>query len=96
MEVPMLDEEEFAEIALLYSEAIEGVKRFREASGADLKHPAIEDFFRQVQERYEQQTGCNESNQNAIMHHRLSLYGSPCGKCGKLLRTPNAKLCGTA
>jgi hypothetical protein len=90
----MLDEEEYAEIAGLYTGAIQGLKRFREHSGADLKHPAVGEFFRPVRERYEQLTGLRETNENAILHHRLSLFGPPCKHCGKPLRTPKAKLCG--
>lgn len=90
----MLDEQEFAEIANLYSEAMKQTKRFREASGADLKHPTVSEFFCPLRERYEQLTAFKESNHNAIMHHRLQLYGPPCKRCGKPLRTPKAKLCG--
>ena len=95
MEVPMLDEDEFDKIARLYSEAMNGVKRFRETSGADLKHPSIDDIYRPVREYCEQLTGMKESNQNAIIHHRLALYGPPCKRCGKPLRTPNARVCGS-
>lgn len=42
---------------------------------------------------YERQTGYCETNINAIWHHRIALYGPPCKKCGKPLRTPKAKLC---
>ena len=95
MQVPMLDEEEFAEVAQLYSEAFRQVKRFRETSDTDLKHPTVDELFRPVRDKYKRLTGIKESNQNAIMHHRISLYGPPCKFCGRPLRTPKAKLCGS-
>jgi len=44
---------------------------------------------------YERITGYRETNFAAIWHHRLALYGPPCKSCGKPLRTPQAKLCGS-
>jgi len=44
---------------------------------------------------YERITGYRETNPNAIYHHRLAMYGPPCKHCGKPLRTPQAKLCGS-
>lgn len=38
-------------------------------------------------------TGFNETNINAVWHHRISLYGPPCPQCGKVLRTPVAFKC---
>ena len=73
----MLDEAEFAEIAHLYSAAFQNVKRFREESGANLKHPTVDELFRPVSERYAQLTGFKESNANAIMHHRFRSMARP-------------------
>ena len=95
IEVPMLDEVEFADVVKHYSEAMKETKRFRLESGASLRHPNIDDFFKPVRDRYEQLTGTKETNHNAIMHHRISMYGPPCAHCDKPLRTPTAKLCGS-
>ena len=51
--------------------------------------------FGPVLNEYERITGFHETNINALYHHRSSLYGSPCGNCGKPLRRPQAKMCGT-
>jgi hypothetical protein len=42
---------------------------------------------------YEHMTGYREYNVNALFHHRLSLYGPPCPKCAKPLRTSRATFC---
>jgi hypothetical protein len=89
----MLNEEEYAEVSRLYSGGIRATKEFRERWGVPLKDALTEERFRPVRDAYERLTGMKESNQNAIMHHRLSLYGPPCKNCHKPLRTPRAKLC---
>lgn len=42
---------------------------------------------------YQEITGFQESNPNALWHHRINLYGPPCDACGKPLRTEHAKFC---
>lgn len=93
MEVPMLDEEEFAVVGKLYSEGMKATKEFREKHNLPLSECPIDERFRPVREAYERMTGMVESNHNAIMHHRISIYGSPCERCGKPLRTPRASFC---
>ena len=93
-DVPMLDEEEFVVVSRLYSEAIRGTKEFRERWGIPLNNVLIEERFRPVREEYERLTGMKDCHENAIMHHRISLYGPPCRHCQRPLRTPKAKLCG--
>lgn len=79
----MLDEEEYASVHRLYAEAMRLPLR-----------KSQEDRFAPLLKRYAELTGMKESNHNAVMHHRLSLYGPPCRACGEPLRTPRAKYCG--
>ena len=92
--VPMLDEDEFASVADVYNDAMKGTKEFRERWGVSLENASIEERFKPVRTLYERLTGMKDCHENAIMHHRVSLYGPPCEHCNKPLRTPNAKLCG--
>jgi hypothetical protein len=94
-EVPMLDEEEFAEISCLHRDAIQATKKYREQRGVSLRDVPTAEYFRPMLNRYEQLTGRRDTNPKTILHHRLSLYGPPCKHCGKPLRTPKAKLCGS-
>ena len=91
----MLDEGEYAKVSRLYSESIRATKEFRERTGTSLKDPSINELFCPVREEYERLTGMKESNRNAIMHHRLLLYGPPCKLCQRPLRTPKARFCGS-
>ncbi len=94
-EMPMLDEAEFAEASALYAGGIRGLKEFGQKSGNPLSGATMEERFQPLLDFYEQITGIRETNKNAVMHHRLSMYGPPCNGCGKPLRTPKAKLCGS-
>jgi len=77
----MLDDEEFQrDSALFNSGAADGIR---------------ERAFDPLLPEYERSTGVHETNPNAVYHHVLSMYGSPCKRCGKPLRTPQARLCGS-
>jgi len=78
-EVPMLDPAEFSQVL----------------SKQDLTKHNLKERFANSLEEYERITGFKETNLNALYHHELSLYGPPCKRCGKPLRTPQAKLCGS-
>jgi hypothetical protein len=93
--MPMLDEDEYAEVGRLYSGAMSARKEFRERWNIPLGIAPREDLFRPLLDTYERMTGMRETNPNAIMHHRLALYGQPCKRCQRPLRTPKAKLCGS-
>lgn len=91
----MLDEDEYAVALNLYRDGIKATKKFRQKWGVSLKEANLQERFRPLLDYYERATGFHESNENAVMHHRISLYGPPCEKCGRPLRTPKAKLCGS-
>ena len=93
--MPMLNETEFAEVDALYSEAIRSTKDLRKETGVSLQHSSVDERFKPVRERYEAITGYHETNANAILHHRISLYGPPCVQCEKPLRSSKAKVCGS-
>jgi hypothetical protein len=93
--MPMLDEDEYGEIACLYKEGMSATKEFRQRWGIPLERASIEQRFQPVRTHYERLTGMKECHENAILHHRLSLYGPPCSHCRKPLRSPTAKLCGS-
>lgn len=80
MYVPMLDEEEYAQVDIRFKEAFK------------LKG-SLEERFQGVTDYYNELTGWDETNPNAIMHHRIALYGPPCEACGKPYRTPKASFC---
>jgi hypothetical protein len=89
----MLDEEEFAVVNTLYRDAMRSAKPWTEEGRSGLSEARIDDLFRPVRQAYERLTGAKDVHQNAILHHRLSLYGPDCKKCGKPLRTPEAAFC---
>jgi hypothetical protein len=81
MEVPMLDEEEYAIANNFY--------RLAKHKGTG----SIEERLQPVLDYYNNLTGFGETEANAVMHHRISLYGPPCEQCGKPYRTPQASFC---
>lgn len=93
MNIPMLDEDEYAIISDLYSQGIRATKEFREKYNLPLKDLPINDRFIPMLDAYEKITGFHETNENAVMHHRISRYGPPCPCCEKVLRTAQASKC---
>jgi hypothetical protein len=83
MEVPMLDEDEYAKAYELYGQAIRDVKMHGERI---LRFKPLLVYYKDV-------TGWEEREPNAIMHHRVAQYGPACENCGKPYRTPLAAFC---
>lgn len=83
MEIPMLNEQEFANAYELYFAAFGRIR-----SGMTKI-----DGFKPLLEFYNKLTGHEETNPNAIMHHRIKMYGPPCKNCGKPYKTSVATFC---
>lgn len=79
----MLDEEEYKIASKLYRNGFETGK----CSMTRKKR------FKDLLDYYKDLTGFEETNPNAIMHHRIELYGSACENCSKPYRTPKASFC---
>jgi len=93
MEIPMLDEQEWAQVLPELRGGIAQIKSNRETRGVSIKDAKDQVYGQGASARYHQITGFRETNINALWHHRLSLFGPPCRECGMPLRTPRAKLC---
>ena len=96
MEIPMLDEAEYARVSEAYLCAFrsyQGQRPVLAAKFGPMDAPDIQARFRPMLEMYTELTGFDETNPNAILHHRIALYGSPCIACGKPLRSPRARFC---
>lgn len=91
--LPTLDEREWAELEPLLVLSLEDVKRYRAENAGSLSEAGTKGLGRAALARYREITGFEETNINALWHHRLSLYGPPCTSCGKPLRTPRASFC---
>src|SRR6266850_6801097 len=92
-DVAMLDEAEWQTIAPLLGSSLETIKRLRRAQNASFREPQTNLFGYMALAKYRELTGQPETNLNVLWHHRAELYGSPCTKCGKPLRTPRATMC---
>lgn len=88
----MLDEDEWAQIAEPLGALFGDIKRIRQERGMTLRE-ATELAGAEVLRRFFELTGYEETNVNAVWHHRRSLFGPPCHACGKPLRTPKARHC---
>ena len=93
MEIPMLDEQEWAVVEPALIQSIKDIREIRRDLQIGLAEALKHHHGTKALSLYQEFTGFEETNPAAIWHHRLSLYGPPCQNCGKPLRTPRAKLC---
>jgi hypothetical protein len=93
MEVPMLDELEWARIAPSLSNAAADIVAYRKTHGVSLAEAREHGYGIEALAEYFRITGYRETGADVLWHHRLSLYGRPCTACDTPLRTPQAKHC---
>lgn len=83
MEIPMLDEKEYAQANEYYGQ---GIRNIKFANDRQVQFKVLLDFYKVT-------TGFEETEPNAIMHHRRILYGPLCENCRKPYRTNEASFC---
>jgi len=88
----MLDASEWARVGPVLTNRVQAIKDYREQTGASIEQARTEAPWEALAV-YREITGYAETNIDALWHHRIELYGPPCHKCGKPLRTPVAKRC---
>lgn len=89
----MLEDDEWETITPLLMNSITDLQKYREEHGVSLAEAKEQAFGRAALDKYREMTGFDETNINAIWHHRVGLYGPECVSCGKPLRTPRASFC---
>jgi len=72
MELAMLNEEEYAVAYKLYGECMDNPEGILDRK---TRFKPLLDYYKAV-------TGEEETEPNAIMHHRIAQYGPPCENCG--------------
>jgi len=92
-DVAMLDEREWAILLPHLQRRLKQVQDFRADNGAplDVALAAVSDD--DIRAAFREITGEVANNVDAVEHHRICLYGPPCRRCGKPLRTARASFC---
>lgn len=90
--MPFLEEKEWVQVAPLLGAALQEIKDYREQHDCDL-HTARLNVKPAAMAVFELLTGMGGVHYEIIHHHRLSDWGSECGDCGYLLRSPKANSC---
>jgi len=79
----MLDEDEYKTARQLYKKGFRNINDFENRK---IQFKELLDFYKEI-------TGFEETEPNAIMHHRIEEFGPDCPNCEKPLRTKKARYC---
>ena len=90
--VPMLTDTEWGILEPMVRSDIEIIKEYRTATSSPLAETLDKLPFDSSEQVYKW-SGYRERSPSNFYHHRLSDWGSECGGCGHLLRTPKASFC---
>ena len=82
--VPFLDEHEWDLIHPLLTASTSAIQAYRENHGATLSEALKAVRTDAVLAQFRELTGFMETNANAVWHHRRSLYGAACTRCGEV------------
>lgn len=94
IEVPMLTEEEWAQVEPHFNRPMDQIKAYRAANpGSSIMDGRRFGLGQEAIRIYREISGYAETFPESLLHHRTSLVGPPCHACGKPLRTPRAKWC---
>lgn len=88
----MLNEEEWSQLSPLLTDIIKKIKAYRGKHGCDIP-TARTNCSAEAVVKFEELTGYQNMDSDVMPYLRRSNYGPKCNKCGKLFRTPKAKLC---
>jgi hypothetical protein len=91
-DVPMFTDAEWLILKPLVRSDIEIIKEYRTATGCSLDE-ALDRLPFDSSALVFQWSGCQERSLSTFHHHRLSVWGAGCDRCGHLLRTPDASFC---
>jgi len=90
--LPMLNEREWEEISPLLTNTVEKIKEYHEKHSCDIATARV-NCNPEAVAKFEELTGHKNIRYEVIFYLRRSSYGPKCEGCGKLYRTPKAKLC---
>lgn len=90
--LPMLDEEEWAELAPFLEDTITKIKQYRAKHHCDIP-TARANCCPEAVVKFEQLTGHKNMTYDLMFYLRRNNYGEKCKVCSKLFRTPKARYC---
>lgn len=90
--MPFLDEDEWQQIAPFLTNAMQGIRDYRDKHNCGLA-TARRNYNVEATKKFEDITGWPDVHFELMYRLRRSDFGVVCERCSHLLRTPRAKFC---